>query len=68
MIYPSEFKEKISLFKRLKLRLGLRVYIGDDFIPKKTRIYLWKCATCKTYYLDYLRGYKEYITCPRCGK
>jgi len=63
------FPVKVGLWKRLKLRLFGRTYIGHIKRPEwkaPLPIYLLKCKKHGIYYVDYPHGYRGYFTCPRC--
>jgi len=59
---------KVGFWKKLKLKLFGRVYIGHIERPEwraPLPIYLLKCGE-HGYYVDYPHGYTQYFECPRC--
>jgi len=60
---------KVGLWRRLKLRLFGRVYIGRIKRPEwkaPLPIYLLRCKKHGIYYVCYPMGYRGYFVCPRC--
>jgi len=63
------FPVKVSLWKRLKLKLFGCTYLCHIKRPGwKTplAIYLARCKKHQIFYCDYLHGYSQYLTCPLC--
>ena len=60
--------ETFSIVERLRLRLGLRVYVGHRRLPGWRAPLPFYAFTCPKHGVveSYPQGYRETLRCPRC--
>lgn len=59
----------LSPFKKWLLRMGKKIYAGQETRPGwtgPTPLYYFYCQVCRRYIKDYPRGYGEVLRCPHC--